>query len=68
MLVTFLPIFVADTKLIFGYNSVASLIKIMFADTHREKLPSNKTLVLTKSMNMNICLVGTSNEPIIRRS
>ena len=68
MLVKFSPIFVADTKLIFGYNSVAPLIKIMFTDTHREKLPSNKTPVLTKSMNMNICVVGASNEPIIRRS
>ena len=27
--------------------------------THREKGPSNKTLALTKSMNMDIWVVGT---------
>ena len=30
-------------------------------DTHREKAPSNKTPSLTKSMNMDIWVVGTSN-------
>ena len=30
-------------------------------DTHREKAPSNKTPPLTKSMNMDIWVVGTSN-------
>ena len=29
-------------------------------DTHKEKAPSNKTLKLTKSTNMGICIVGTS--------
>ena len=55
----------ADAKIIFGYNFVAPLIRIMFKDTHREKLPPNKNPVLTKSMNMNICIVGTSSELII---
>ena len=32
-----------------------------FKDTHREKSPSNKTLALTESMNMDICVVGTLN-------
>ena len=30
-------------------------------DTHREKAPSNKTSVLTKSMNMGIFVAVTSN-------
>ena len=28
-------------------------------DTHREKVPSNKTPVLKKSMNMDIWVIGT---------
>ena len=39
---------------------------ISFKDTHREKAPSNKTPTLSKSMNMGIELVGTSNELFIR--
>ena len=38
-----------------------SLIK----DTQREKVASNKTPVLTKSMNMDIWVVGTSNQIFI---
>ena len=37
-------------------------------DAHREKAPSNKSSALTKSMNMSIWLVGTSNELFIRGS
>ena len=37
-------------------------------DTHREKAPSNKTPALTKNMNMDIWVVGTSNELFIRGS
>ena len=37
-------------------------------DTHRKKVPSNKTPVLTKSMNMDIWVVGTSNQLFIRVS
>ena len=31
-------------------------------DTHKEKAPSNKTPALSKSMNMDIWLVGTLNQ------
>ena len=31
-------------------------------DTHREKAPSNKTLALTQSTNMEIWVVGTLNQ------
>ena len=45
-------------------------IKIKFhssvKDTHREKAPSNKTPTLTESMNMDICVVDTSNQLCIR--
>ena len=37
-------------------------------DTHREKAPSNKTPALTKSTNMGIWVVGTSNQLFIRGS
>ena len=37
-------------------------------DTHKEKPPSNKTLALTKSTNMDIWFVDTSNQPSIRGS
>ena len=35
-------------------------------DTHREKVPSNKTPALTKSTTMGILVVGTSNQVFIR--
>ena len=31
-------------------------------DTYREKAPSNKTPTLSKSMNMDVWVVGTSNQ------
>ena len=34
-------------------------------DTHREKAPSNKTPVLTKSVNIGIWVVGTTNQLFI---
>ena len=34
---------------------------IVFKDTHRKKAPSNKTPALTKSTNIDIWVVGTSN-------
>ena len=37
-------------------------------DTHREKAPSNKTPAFTKSTNMGICVVGTTNQLFIRGS
>ena len=39
-----------------------------FKDTHREKGPSNKTPGLTKSKNMSILIVGTSDRLFIRGS
>ena len=37
-------------------------------DTHREKVPSNKTPALTESMNMDIWVVGTLNQLFIGSS
>ena len=37
-------------------------------DTHREKAPSNKTPALTKTANMGIWIVGTTNQLFIRGS
>ena len=39
-----------------------------FKDTHREKAPSTKTPALSESMNMNIWVVGTSNQLFIAGS
>ena len=39
-----------------------------FKDTHWEKAPSNKTPALTKSMNMDSWVVGTSNQLFRRGS
>ena len=54
-------------------RSIRNLLreKIIFLetkDTHREKVPSNKTPALTKSTNMGIWVVGTSNQLFIRGS
>ena len=35
-------------------------------DTYKEKAPSNKTLALTKSRNMDIWIVDRSNRPVVR--
>ena len=37
-------------------------------NSHREKAPSNKTQAFTKSVNMDIWVVGTSNQLFIRGS
>ena len=37
-------------------------------DTHREKALSNKTPALTKSANMGIWVVGTTNQLFMRGS
>ena len=37
-------------------------------DTHREKAPSNNTPGFTKSMNMDIWVIGTSNQLFLRGS
>ena len=38
----------------------------LLKDTHWEKTPSNKTPMLTKSMNMDIWIVSTSNQLFLR--
>ena len=35
---------------------------LQIKDTHLEKVPSNKTPALTKSTNVGIWVVGTSNQ------
>ena len=52
------------TKQLFSQSISNYLVK----DTHREKAPSNKTPALTKSRNMDIWVVGTSNQLFIRGS
>ena len=44
------------------------MILLSLKDTHREKAPSNKTPALTKSMNTDIWVVGTSNQLFRRGS
>ena len=38
----------------------------LLKDTHREKAPSNEAPVLTKSTNMGIWVLGTSNQLFMR--
>ena len=40
----------------------------MFKDTHRKNTPSNKIQALTKSMDMEVWVDGTSNQLSIRGS
>ena len=42
-------------------NSICITVK----DTHRKKVHSNKTSTLLKSINMNIWVIGTSNQLFI---
>ena len=39
-----------------------------FKDAHREKVPSNKTPALTKNMNIDMWVVGISNQLFIKES
>ena len=39
-----------------------------FKDTHTENAPWNKTQALTKSMNVGIWVIGTSNQLFVRGS
>ena len=41
---------------------------VIIKDTHKEKAQSNKTPALTKSTNMDIWVVATSNQLLIRGS
>ena len=50
------------------YRIYHHLIFHLPKDTHMEKAASNKTPALTKSTNMEIWVVGTSNQLFIRRS
>ena len=45
-----------------------SCSRISFKDTHREQAPSNKTPALSESMDMDIWVVGSSNQFFITGS
>ena len=75
MFCSFLPlVFIKFVRIVFYFSlfwRVASL-KVLFVNvfdieinvvrnTQREKAPSNKTQALTKSTNMGVWVVGTSN-------
>ena len=53
---------------LFSQNKAKPVNHSGFKDTHREKTPSNKTPALTKSANMDIWVVGTSNQLFMRGS
>ena len=42
------------------------LVGFCLKDTQREKAPSNKTTVVMKSINMDIWVVGTSNQLFLK--
>ena len=46
--------------------SIATYVYNRFKDTHREKTATNKTPMLTKGMNMDIWVVGTSYQVFMR--
>ena len=45
-----------------------SKVTLTLKDTYREKAPSNKTSALSKTMNMDIWVISTSNQLSIRGS
>ena len=49
-------------------NSTIHILNMLFKDTHGEKAPSNKTQAFTKSMSMDIWVVGTLNLVFVRGS
>ena len=49
-------------------SQLKNLIQKTLKDTQREKTPLNKTQSFTKSMNMDILVVGTLNQLSIRGS
>ena len=49
-------------------NSTIHILNMLFKDTHGEKAPSNKTQASTKSMSMDIWVVGTLNLVFVRGS
>ena len=54
---------VTQSELMLNKKKLA-LENVPLKDTHREKAPSNKTPVLTKSKNVGIWVVITSNNQI----
>ena len=50
------------------YNIKSEMIILSIKDTHMENTPSNKTHALTKSMNVDILVVGTLNQLFLRSS
>ena len=52
----------------FKHGTLNLGMHLKVSDTHREKTSSDKTPELTKSMNMEIWVVGSSNQPVIRGS
>ena len=51
-----------------GLEEINRNMSTQFKDTDKEKAPSNKTPALSKSMNMNIWVVGTLNQLFVRIS
>ena len=45
-----------------GAGAGLGVPSVLIRDTPRKKSRSNKTPTLSKSMNMNVCEVGTSNQ------
>ena len=45
-----------------GGGGCVGVPSVLIRDTPRKKSRSNKTPTLSKSMNMNVCEVGTSNQ------
>ena len=50
------------------FGKFDSKISNLLKDTHRKKAPSNKTPMILKGINVNIWVVGTSNQLFIRGS
>ena len=50
------------------YNIKSEMIILSIKDTHKENAPSNKTQAPTKSVNMNILVVGALNQLFVRSS
>ena len=48
------------------FGKFNSKISNLFKDIHRKKAPSNKTPMILKGINVNIWVVGTSNQLFIR--
>ena len=52
----------------FYIELVSSLFHYLIKNTLKEKAPSNKTSTLSKSMNVDISMVATSNQIFIQGS